>query len=226
MSDELTPDAEPLETDQSEPDETPEPEIDIEAEKSRIAEERAAIAKREKELQRGFQEIAARERAAQTPKPVEADPFADLDPQQAAWLKSTIEKTASAAISPELQSMQQFLVSTINDQIDAYAKEQGVDPGDVRDIINTYGLAPSDNSIASVRDVASKAVKLLQVDTFDPKAEERRITEKVLADLADKGVKVEAVRPARAEIGDAEPDWESNDYTMAERYEWMQSHGK
>jgi len=166
-----------------------ETEVDLEAERERIREEaraeaKAEVAKREKELQKGFDEVARREREVSTPKA----PAPELDPDAQAAVKALIE----SEYAPVLQQASMAMASLADDKLKAFAAEKGVDPDTLRETISQYNLVTKPG-LEGVDDAIKAAYRIHAATTFDATKERERIREELIAEQ-EGGVRIEGVR--------------------------------
>jgi hypothetical protein len=168
------------------------PEVDeTEAEREKIrAEVEAEFAKKEKALQKGFQEIADRERAISSPPPVDDD-VPELDETAAKALKKFIETEYGAQLGQSTAVMN----SLAERELQKFASDKEVDADEIRALIEDYGLVKKPG-LDGVEDALNKAYNLQRALNFDPKAEAEKLREQSIAE-AEEGVRVEGVKPKR-----------------------------
>lgn len=200
MSDEPTTDVdEPSEPAAEAPEEAPEPTPDPLAERQAELDAKAAeLAKKEKDLGRGFQEIAERERAL-TPK---EDKFAgtpDLDEDS----RKLLDKYIDSKLGNQLGLVERMYVDMANSELERFAEAKGIDVDVLKDTIRDYGLAPTDDSIASMRSVFDRAAKVVKASEFDEESYRKKVEDEVreslLKQYAEQGVSVDAITPTRTE---------------------------
>lgn len=170
------------------------PQIDPEVAERLKAEAKAEIeaeySKKERDLQRGFEEIAERERRLAAP-PVQAEPVPELDPEAERAVSALIERQYGS----RLASAEQAMEAIANDKLKAFAAEKGVEAGALRETIAEFGLVRKPG-LEGVEDAIEAAYRIQQSKTFDPEAERARIREELLAE-AQGGVRVEGITPRR-----------------------------
>lgn len=171
------------------------PEVDPAAE---LKAREEAIAKRERELQRGFDEVARREREAARPAPVEDDDIPEI-PEETA---KALEKFFADKYGDKLRAVDNLYADVLDTEL---SKREN--PDAVRDIIAEFGLVPKDDSVRAIREVFDKAEAIARTRDLDPealKAEAKAEAEKeILSRLAAEGVNVDTIEPKRS---DAAPD--------------------
>lgn len=202
---EITPDEVTEEVDEVTEEPAPDP----------LAEERARIAERERELQKGFDEIARREREIQSraPEPTPTDDDDEFDPEAMKVLERALAKT------PYAQAVQNLYVETAEAELQRFAEKKGIDPDKLRDTIAEKRLlAGAGTSLAAVQSALKDAADILTAKTFDPEAERERIRAEEIQKLRDEGVRIEDVKPKRTEIGTGKADFFDEDLSPDERY--------
>lgn len=202
------------------PPETP-PEPDLEAIKTSIAEERAALEKEKKALQKGFQEIARREKEVTRP-PVDDDDTPDLDDAAKAALGKYMQKEYGGYFS----GLEKLYEDMASNEVERYAKDHELDADDLRAAISDNGLAPQDPTISAVRDTLEKAARIVQSSKFDLDKERERLKAELREELAEqyeKGVNIEGLRPKRGEA--AAPEGDIYEMTPEQRLAWYKEKG-
>ena len=197
----------------------PEPTPDLEA---RLKE----LEKKEKALQKGFQEIAAREKrltAAPSVAPAaDDDPLANLDPEAQKILDAFVERKLGAYN----QAVGSLLNDTMESELESYAKSKDVDPADIMEVITERNLQPrgfTRKDRMDVYDLAAAVVKANRDDDIESRIQAE--VEKRIASLAEQGQVAGAPRPARVDVGEDEvvnPDDFDN---PADRIAWYKRKG-
>lgn len=205
------------------PEETPEADPLAEARAALEARE-AELAAKEKSLQKGFNEIAERERAVAS-RSIPATPEAELDPELEKQLDPYIDRLVAKKYGGALDAAQSAFFVSVEAELERFSEKENVEPEVLNAVIEEYGLRPQDASIASVRDVFRKAAALHRATTFDAEAERQRLREELLKEQAG-GTRVDAVRPLRTEVGGAELDEAALEaLSPAERYAYLKNAG-
>ena len=158
------------------------------------------LAKKERALQKGFAEIARREKELQVPpmKAIdEGDDIPDLDPVA----QKALKKYLDSQYGGYFQAQEMLTADLFESELENFAEKKGVDADDLRDFVSEKGLQPKDYSRKGFRELLNDSYTLMK--PYDPEAERERITaevrEQVLKELADQGVVVEAVKPKRSD---------------------------
>lgn len=192
MTDEvLTP-----ETDEATEEVTTEPVVEAPSPDAEFKAREEAIAKRERELQRGFDEVARREReaASRTAPPVEEDDIPEI-PEDTA---KALDKFFTEKYGTKLRAVDNLYADVVENEL---AKREN--PDAIKDAITEYGLMPKDDSISAIREVFDKAETIAKAKSSNPDAEREAIRaeerKKLLEELAAEGVHVETIEPKRSE---------------------------
>ena len=177
------------------PDPTPEPEPtpDFKAELEAMKKE---IEKDRKNLQKGFDEIARRERELAAPKMSElkeGDDIPDLDPTAAKALKKFLDENYGGYF----QTTEMVAADLFESELDTFAEKRDLDADALRSLISERGLQPRDYTRKAFRDLLNDAATLLK--PVDSDALREQVREEIMRELADQGVVVEAAKPKRTE---------------------------
>ena len=194
----------------------PEPQPDLEA---RLKE----LEKKEKALQKGFQEIAEREKRIAAPKPtVDDDPLANLDPEAQKILDAFMEKKLGAYE----QAVGGLLNDTMESEMESYAKAKDIDPEAMMEVVRDKGLAPKGftrKDRLEVYDLAAAVVQAnnrVDIDTLVNEKVEAR-----LAELAEQGQIAGAPRPARTEVAPEGADSFNEDWPAEQKLSFWKKKG-
>ena len=193
-------DDETVVADYSEPTEAapePEPQPDLAAERAEWEKERA---KKERALQKGFDEIARRERELQNvaqPKVEEGDDIPDLDPVA----QKALKKYLDTQYGGYFQAQEMLTQDLFESELESFADKKGVDADDLREFVQTKGLAPKEYTRKGFREMLSDSYTLMSPVNLDEAIEnaKREGREAALRELADQGIIVEGVKPKRSE---------------------------
>jgi len=173
----------------TEPEPTPEPDP---SEEIKAREE--AIAKRERELQKGFDEVARRKRELEE-APAPADEELPELPEETA---KVLDKYFDAKYGSKIKAVDNLYADLLDTEL---AKRE--DPDAIREVIAEYGFVPKDDSIAAIREVFDKAESVAKAKSLNPEAERERIRAEerkaILEELAADGVHIETIEPKRSE---------------------------
>lgn len=202
----------------SEPEQVAEPAPDI-------AEREAAIAKRERELQQGFDRIARERRELeQRATPPAEEPDVALDPEA----EKALDAWAAKKLGPQLKQFEVYQQSVAQRELEKFAKANDLDPEEVGQTVLDNNLLRdlTPQGIASALDSAQRIIKAAK---FDPAAEEQRIREKVLAELAEQGAVVAGVpKPTTRGDSSLKGSWEAarddDSLSAEERYRLANEH--
>lgn len=183
---------------------------DLEAERAALAKQREELAKKEKDLNRGFMEIAEREKKLTVPP--KEDELPDVPPEAAKILDAYIGKK----LTPLEQKLERTYYDGVNAELERQAEKAGIPPEEILKVATELHLAPADDSISAARDVFVSAANIIKGRTSVPDELKTKLREEILEELAKEGVRVEGVRKTR-ELPDEEPDEEA--LSPKERYE-------
>lgn len=173
------------------PEAQPEPSVDIEAAK-------AELAKKERDLQKGFDEIARRERELQdrtAPKPVVEDDDLGLDPEA----EKVLDKFVSRKTSQQEQFVRQMWQDMAQSEVEKVADKAGISVEELERTITENGLNPAGPTRRDVAEMANKAVALHKATTFNLDSEREKMRAEILAELANEGVEVVSVKQGKVE---------------------------
>jgi|MudIll2142460700_1097286.scaffolds.fasta_scaffold00080_11 hypothetical protein len=197
--------------------------------RAQLEAERKALEKREKDLNRGFEEIARREKLVER--------FADnMTPAQAAAAAS---QTDVPELSPEAQLavdsyFQQKYGSQLNQvdvlyndlaesELQSFAEKQGIDPEELKQVIIDNNLQPNAKSLTDIRASLKKASLIREGSTVNREAIAAEERAKVLRELAAKGIQVEGVKPKRAADPGPNPNPDFDMMTPEQRIAWYEA---
>lgn len=173
------------ETDEvQEPEPTPDPAAELTARQE-------AIDKRERELQKGFDEVARRKRELEeAAKPADDEDVPQI-PEQTA---KALDKWVRENYGSEFAKIDRIYADAVDNEI----AKRG-DPDAIKAVIVEYNLAPKSDSLADVREVLDRAEAIAKSNSRDPEAEKADMRKQILAELAEQGVQVETIAPKRSD---------------------------
>ena len=208
-----------------EPEAVPEttPEQDYAKLKADLEAERAKLEKDRKALSKGFNEIAQRER--ELTKPTEED-VPELDPTATKALEAFMQKKYGTYFN----GVESLYDDLANSELVRVAKENDIEPDTLRETIVERGLAPQQASLSALRTSLETAAKLVKADNFSPdtvreeiRAEER---EKLLKELNEQGVNIEAVKPKRSDATAKATSVDFDRMTPDQKIAWYKDQGR
>ena len=175
------------------PESAPEPAPDYAAKEKELA-------KKERALQKGFDEIARRERELQNvaqPKIEEGDEIPDLDPVA----QKALKKYLDSQYGGYFQAQEMLTQDLFESELESFADKKGVDADDLREFVQTKGLAPKEYTRKGFREMLSDSYTLMSPVNLDEAIEnaKREGREAALRELADQGIIVEGVKPKRSD---------------------------
>lgn len=213
---------ESITSDFSIPETTPEPEppkVDD------VAERLAAIEKREKDLQKGFEEIARRKRDLEQPPPVAA-PKSDapqLDPEA----QRILDEYVTPKLAPYEAAISTLLQDTMETEMEAYAKAHDLDPDKLMEVVRDKQLTPRGVSRKDRQEVYELAAAVAKTSAaVDIDSLVNAEVEKRLAALAEQGATVVAPpKTERAEQVGGDTEVSPDDLIGDAKIAWFKSKG-
>lgn len=170
---------------------------DYEAMKADIEAKTAELSKKEKALQKGFEEISRRERAIPQPRPDTTD-APELDPAA----ERALDAYVARKYGPTLAAGESAYYNLMDASFESAATKYGVDADAIRETVQRLGINPKSNDIRDVREAIEAAADITSKSSLDPAAIEKqveaRVREQLFKELSEKGVNIDAVVPAKA----------------------------
>lgn len=190
---------------ETEVEETPtEPEAPDPA--AELAAREEAIAKRDKELNKGFDKLAREKRELEAKLADASAPEEEL-PELPEETRKVLKKMFDEEYGAKLKAVDNLYSDMVDTEL---SKREN--PDAIKEIISEYGFMPKDDTIASVREVFDKAEAIAKSKSVNPEALREQIRteerEAILKELAAEGVQVETIEPKRSE---QTPDWSLDD---------------
>lgn len=196
--------------------ETPEPEpVAPEADTLRqeIEAERAALKKKESELNKWSMTLAERERTyqpVQTPTP---DVVPDLDPEAQKVLDAYFEKKYGGVE----KAVSALYADTVEAEMERFAVAKGIEPDALKQTLIEQNIQPAEMSLKGIRKSFETAKAIMDASKFNPDAEREKLKAEILADLTERGVRIEGVEP-KTKTPTKGVDLDDDALTPAERY--------
>lgn len=188
---------------------------------------REELAKRERDLNKGFMEIAERERriaelleSRSLGGSNDDDEDIPLSPESKEILDKFVTKKLSREIEPIIRAQEELYAETIENEIANAAEKFGVPEESIVEVLATTEMAPKDRSLKAARDVVYAAAKIAKAQSIDESEIERRVREKILKELAEQGATVAGVKPARQLPDERVP---VDEMSARQRYEYYKS---
>ncbi|MEO0073655.1 MAG: hypothetical protein ABIK43_03195, partial [candidate division WOR-3 bacterium] len=135
---------------------------------------REELAKRERDLNKGFMEIAERERriaelleARSLGGSDEEDDDIPLSPESKEILDKFVTKKLSREIEPIIRAQEELYAETIENEIASAAEKFGVPEESIIEVLTTTDMAPKDRSLKAARDVVYAAAKIAKAQSID-----------------------------------------------------------
>jgi hypothetical protein len=193
----------------------PEPAVDYEALK-------AENDKKERNLNKWSMELAERERRLAAPAASAApEAVSEVDPENLKAVAPYVKAIIESDYAPKLNAAEAMMESFIEDDLTRFAKDKGIEPDDIMEVITQRNLSAQGPALADVRKVFQDAYDIMQASSFDPVAKEAELREKILKELAEQGAEIVSVKEGRA--AGSKPTLDTDSMSMDERYDYLKS---
>lgn len=197
--------------------ETPEPEPvapDADALRQEIEAERAALKKKESELNKWSMTLAERERSYQPPVQTPApEVVPDLDPEAQKVLDAYFEKKYGGVE----KAVSALYADTVEAEMERFAAAKGIEPDALKQTLIEQNIQPTEMTLKGIRRSFETAKAIMDASKFNPDAEREKLKAEILADLTERGVRIEGVEP-KPKTPTKGVDFDDDSLTPAERY--------
>jgi hypothetical protein len=188
--------------------------------KEELDAQRAELDKRSRDLNKGFMEIADRERRLTAEPEEKDDEVPEVPPEAAKILDRYIDKRTK----PLEEALQNTYVESVGMELERFAEKAGRTEEELLTVVQEYNLTPKDNSLGAAREVFKKAADIMEAKSRGSEEDlKAKLKAEILEELAKTGVRIEGVAAAR-ELPDDNPDEE--ELSQSQKYELFKRRAK